>query len=262
MIRKISGILGLVLALVAVFSVFPCTMVQAELVPSIQDDADLLTAAEEAALYEDMLPLCEYGTPLFWTTTRQSANYERLAEQYYYSMLGNGESGTLFVINMAARQLTIYSDGQIYRVVTNGEAETITDNVFRLARDGKYYECAQSVFQQELKLMQGEQIARPMKIVSNALLALVLALLGVYLYISRRYEDRPKSGKNGAVVPVTVAGAAAVFTATNLHRSARMTKQKKINIRSDSGGGGGGHGGGGFSGGGGGHSGGGGSHGF
>ena len=227
--------------------------------PWIQDDADLLTDAEEQALAEDMAPICEYGTPMFWTT-RETGDYTALARDFYHRRLANGESGTLFVINMRARQLTIFSDGAIYRVVTNGEAETITDNVYRMAGREEYYECASSVFRQIHRLLRGEQIARPMKLVSNILLALALSLLIVYLYLSRRYETRPKTGAGKAALPVTAAAAAA-FALTTRNASARMTRQKKTDISSGSGGG---HGhGGGFSGGGGGHSsGGGGSHGF
>ena len=230
-----------------------------QILPFIQDDADLLTDAEEQALYEDMLPVCEYGAPMFWTT-RETGDYESLARSFFHKRLANRVSGTLFVINMHARQLTIFSDGQIYRVVTNGEAETITDNVYRMAGREEYYECARSVFQQIHSLMRGEQIARPMKLVSNILLALALSLLSVYLYLRARYENRPKTGAGKAALPVTAAAAAA-FALNTRNATARMTKQKKTDISSSSGGG---HGhGGGFSGGGGGHSsGGGGSHGF
>ena len=254
-------VLWLLLVLALTFPIlFPGSFALGETAPYIQDDADLLTDDEEAALYDDMLPLCEYGTPMFWTTL-ESGNYETLAENFYHSRLGNGVSGTLFVINMSARQLTIFSDGQIYRTVTTAEAETITDNVYRQARSGNYYACARSVFQQIGSLLRGEQIARPMKIISNVLLALVLALLAVYLYIGARYETRPKPGKAGSAIPVTAAGASAAFFAQTLSRSSRMTKQTRTDISSSSSGGG--HGGGSHGGGGGGgHSGGGGSHGF
>ena len=230
----------------------------AENLPYIQDDADLLTDAEEQALYADMLPVCEYGVPMFWTTN-EAGTYNSMARNFYHSRLRNGESGTLFVINMNARQLTIFSDGAIYRTVTNSEAETITDNVFRMAGRGNYYECASSVFRQIHSLLRGEEIARPMKLVSNVLLSAALSLLCVYLYLSHRYENHPKTGAAKAAVPVTAAAAAA-FAARTSNASARMTKQHKTSISSGSGGGGG-HGGG-FSGGGGGSSGGGGSHGF
>ena len=227
--------------------------------PVIQDDADLLTEAEEKALRADMLPLCDYGTPLFWTTV-EAGDYTSLAERFYHRRLGYGESGVLFVINMRARQLTVFSDGAMYRVITRGEAQTITDNVYRMAGREQYYDCASSAFGQMLNLMRGEEIARPMQLTSNLLLALTLALLALYLYLSHRYEKRPKIGAVKTALPVTAA-AAAMFSARTMNTAARMTKQKKTNISSGSGSGGGSHGGG-FSGGGGHSSGGGGSHGF
>ena len=260
--RMICGLAGLALMICLLLgtAAFPAG---AESLPTpyIQDDAELLTAEEEEKLYLDMQPLCEYGTPMLWTTTDASMNFETMARQFYYRTLGQRQSGTLLVINMGVRQLTTLSHGEIYRTGTTGEAETITDNIYRLARDGDYYGCARSAFSQIYSLLQGERIARPMKITSNALLALVLSMLGVYLYISHRYETRPRAGKvKGAALPVTAAGAA-VFAASTMNRHAKMTKQKKIDISSSSGGGGG-HGGGGGGGGGGGFSGGGGSHGF
>ena len=261
MIRKFRIWMAFFALLLAVMGLLSC-LAEAQNLPSIQDDADLLTAAEEEALYQDMLPICEYGTPLFWTTV-ETGDYEQLAKRYYVQKLGGGQSGTLFVINMAARQLTVMSDGAIYRVVTDGEAETVTDNVYRLAGREEYYACAQSVFQQIFALLQGEKIARPMKTVSNMLLALVLSLLGVYLYIRGRYEVKSENGRDKTAMPLSV-GAGAVFAAHVANTHTRMLKQKKTNISSDSGhhGGGGFSGGGGGGGGGGGFSGGGGSHGF
>ena len=220
--------------------------------PLIQDDAGLLTEEQEKALYGDMLPLCEYGTPMFWTTT-EPGECRSLAVRYYQRTLGNGRDGVLFVIDMNVRELVLVADGAVRRTVTGGEADTITDNVFRKASGGDYYGCASDAFSQVLRLLRGEAIARPMKMVSSALLGLALALLAVYLYLSFRYENRPKTGAAKAALPVT-AVAAAAFTAKMTNSQKRMTKQKKTSIRSDSGssghGGGfsGGHSGGGFSG--------------
>ena len=257
--RKFSAAV-LLAVLLSLLCAPACPGASAEIVPYIQDDADLLTDAEEAALYEDMLPVCEYGTPMFWST-REPGDCEALAERFFHSRLQKGESGTLFVINMAARQLTVFSDGAIYRVVTVGEAATVTDNVYRLAGREEYYACASSAFSQIVRLLRGERIARPMKIVSNLLLALVASLLAVYLYISRRYENRAVIGKKSAL-PVSAAAAAA-FTASTANSYARMTSQRRTEISdSSSSGSGGGFGGGGGGGGGGGSSGGGASHGF
>ncbi len=245
---------GVCLALLLCLAV--CCAAGAENTPVIRDDADLLTDAEEADLLAVMTPLCEYGTPMFWSTTQSGSDYE-LAATFYERQLGRGD-GTLFVINMGTRVLTIYSDGAVKRVVTSAESDTITDNVYRYASRGDYYGCASSVYGQIGRLLRGERIARPMKIVSNALLAVTLSLFLVYLYISQRYEQR--SGASKAAVPVSVLSAAG-FSAAILGTEATMTKQTKTKISSGSSGGGGfrGGGGGGFSGGGG-HSGSSGSH--
>ena len=258
------SLLALVLALLLCLSVLSpgveaesADSAAAARAPLIRDDADLLTDEEEAALELDMQPLCKYGTPMFWTTT-ESGDSETLADSFYHQQLALKESGALFVINMRARQLTVFTDGAMHRVIPRSEAETITDNVYRMAGKGDYYGCASGAFAQMLSLMQGDTIARPMKTVSNALLAGVLALMVVYLYVSRRYESKAARGKAEAALPVTAAAAAA-FAAKNINRKTRMTRQKKTKLDSGSHGHGGG---GGFSGGGGGSSGGGGSHGF
>ena len=238
--------------------------------PIIRDDAGLLTEAEEAALAEIMSPICEYGVPVFWSTT-ETGYFRSKAEDFYVRMLGSG-SGVLFVIDMSSRQLTVLADGAIYRVVTSSEATSITDNVYRLASAGKYADCAMEVFREVYQLLRGEQIVRPMKLVSNLLLAATLALLIVYLYISRRYETRPKTGKVRAALPVT-ALASAAFLVNITNKKKIMTRRRKVDLgSSDSGGdggssgggssGGGSSGGGSSGGGGGGFSGGGGSHGF
>ena len=226
----------------------------ADQTPLIRDDADLLTAEEETRLYQDMEPLCAYGKPMFWTST-EAGNERTLAESFYRQQLGRGQSGILFVINMQERFLTIYSDGAIYSTVTSGEADTITDNVYRMASQGEYYSCASSAFSQALRLLEGGKIARPMKTVSNVVLAAALSLMAVYLYLRFRYENRAAGNGKKALLPVTAAAAAA-FAVTNSHVSARMTKRREIYISSDTssgGGGGSGRGGGGHSGGGGSH---------
>ena len=225
--------------------------------PIIVDDADLLSDEEEQSLYNTMLEISDYGTPMFWST-RESGNDRTLVENFYRSQIGK-DSGTLFVINMNSRLLTVFSDGEIYRTVTSSEASTITDNVYRYASYGEYYQCADRVFSQIGRLLRGEKIARPMKLISCLLLAIALALLLVSLYINWRYEQHRTSSLAKTAVPISVLAGTA-FSAKILSSSKKMTRQVKTDL-SDSGSGGriGGSGGG-FSGGGGGHSGGGGSH--
>ena len=218
--------------------------------PVIRDDADLLTDEEEKQLYTVMESICEYGTPMFWSTTK-SGNDQQLVDDFYYIELGVS-SGTLLVINMNSRIITLKSNGAISRTVTNADADTITDNIFRFARAGRYYECASSAFEQVGRMLRGERIARPMKIVSNVLLAVTLAMMIVYFYISKRYEQHTTTRKIKAAVPVSVMSAAAFSSVIN-NTQKKMIKQVKTDISSSSGSGsgrsGGGFSGGGFSGG-------------
>ncbi len=231
----------------------------AENTPVIRDDADLLTTAEEQDLLQAMQQICDYGTPMFWST-RESGDDRQLAEDFLHAQIGR-TSGALLVINMHSRLITVYSDGDIYRTITPSESDTITDNIYRYASAGNYYECARSAFDQIGRLLRGERIARPMKLISNLLLAVTLSLLIVYIYISQRYEQHTTTRKVKTAVPLSVLSSAA-FSATIINKNQKLTRQLKTNLNSDSGSGGrsGGHfgGGGGFSGGG--HSGGGGSH--
>ena len=81
-----------------------CLTAQADVTPIIQDDADLLTDEEEQALMEVMAPICEYGTPMFWTTN-ESGNDRNLAANFYERKIGRGD-GTVVVINMKKNDST------------------------------------------------------------------------------------------------------------------------------------------------------------
>ena len=99
--------------------------------PLIRDDLDLLTGAEEAQLYEEMLKVSPYGRPIFWTTDR-SGEAAKKAETFYRSVNGT-QSGVLFMIDMNTRMVYIFSDGALFKTVTRARARTITDNVYRYA---------------------------------------------------------------------------------------------------------------------------------
>ena len=150
-----------------VLTFFLTAPVSADNTPIIQDDADLLTYDEEQDLLSVMQGLCEYGTPMFWSTMA-SGDAEQLAEDFYHARIGTA-SGTLLAINMNSRVITVFSDGDIYRTVTRSEANTITDKIYRYASAGDYSQCAQSAFEQIGRLLRGERIARPMKLISSIL---------------------------------------------------------------------------------------------
>ena len=217
----------------------------------MNDEEDLLSDEEEEDLLLDMLPITQYGNVAFMTSRIGSSSYVEATGDIYHQLFGTS-SGTIFMIDMNHRQLIIFSDGAVYKVITKNYADTITDNIYRMAKRGDYYECAAEAYSEIATLLNGYKIAQPMKHITNAMLAVILSALILY-FIARR-SARQRSARSDEVL--SVLGASCSFTDANLE----FTHQNRVYNphESDSGGGGGFSGGGG----GGGSSGGGGSHGF
>ena len=215
----------------------------------IEDDAELLSEEEEAALQELLEEITAYGNAAFKTIDSNYMSTENYARSYYKDMFGTA-SGTLFLIDMDNRIIWIHSDGAVYKVITTAYANTITDNVYRYASDEEYFVCAQKAFEQMLSLLQGQKIAQPMKYISNGLLAIILALLlnyGVVCVFAGAKKPGKKKMMENVPIQFSYTKPLAVFT----HQTRTYNP-----VSSSSGGGGGGSsggGGGGRSGGGGGH---------
>ena len=213
----------------------------------INDEEDLLSPEEEESLLEIMKPITEYGNAAFMTGRISSSSYVSATGDVYHNLFGT-ESGTIFMIDMNHRQLIIFSDGAVYKIITKNYADTITDNIYRMARDGNYYDCAREAFTEIYTLLSGYRIAQPMRHITNAMLAVILSALILY-FVARR-SARQRSAQSDEVL--SVLGASALFSAGGLD----FSSQKKVynpHSDNDSRGGGGGGGGGGSSGGGGSH---------
>jgi uncharacterized protein len=218
----------------------------------IEDEEDLLSDAEEKALVQHMEPISEYGGVAF-VTVSQYGDTSVYAKNQYREYFGKS-SGFLFLIDMGRRNIWIFSDGTIYKTINKAYANTITDNVYRYATRGEYYECAASVYDQAKILLEGGHIAQPMKHISNALIALVCALLLNFVLLLIQRKEK--------YVPVKeIAAAMTTATAVSILSKKKTKSKRHLHVESDSssgggysGGGGGGGGGGGSSGGGGGHS--------
>ena len=152
----------------------------------IEDGADLLTDAEEESLLEVMKPVTEEGggNAVFVSTESNPSAASDYAESCYRELFGD-ESGTLFLVDMENRELYLDSHGEISDAVTDSMANTITDNVYRMASNGDYAGCAEEAFSEVSDLLGGETIAQPMKYISNALLAILIALLINFVVVNR-----------------------------------------------------------------------------
>ena len=213
----------------------------------IDDSADLLDAAEADSVLASMMPITEFCHVGLYTYSGESTEYV-LNKAKAWAAKTFGTSCTLFIIDMATRQLAVWSTTDIMRTLTQAKTYTITDNVYSYASGGNYAACAESAFNQMYRALRGENVTGPMKYISNALLAMLAAILLAYLVISARMEQEVKVSMP-EIITTTAAGAGAVIASKTLTR--------KVTHSSSSGGGGGfgggGGGGGGFSGGGGSH---------
>lgn len=222
--------------------------------PVILDYADLLTDQEEANLSSLMSGITEYGGVAF-ITNPSLAVYEGyaadLAEYYCYELF-NGESATVFLIDMYNRRIEIYSTGDIYKVITKGRANGIADNIYSYATDGNYYDCAANAFNQILTILEGGKVAVPMRYATNFLLAVGLVLFFVYLLTMK---NRANYNFNQLTNVVIDSERSDLFL--HLKKKTLISESRTVHVSSSSSGGGhsgGGHSGGGHSGGGGGHS--------
>lgn len=219
----------------------------------IHDDASLLEDSQLQALAKDMKSLTKYGSAGFFTTNFEYRSTSALAhdlyDKYLWKQSSAEESGTIFLIDMKQRNIYIYSNGVIYKTITNAYANTITDKVYKYASDADYYRCAKEVFDSELTLLEGRKIAQPMKYASNIFLAAALAILINYFLV--KLFSRAKSPSEAEML------ASIAATQRMNHADVQFERQTETyspQSSSGSGGGGSSGGGGGSSGGGGGHS--------
>ena len=209
----------------------------------IYDEEDLLSDEEESALLDYMIPLTEYGGAAF--VSASSSDAETTVRNRSFSIFNNASS-TLFLIDMGVREIKLANTGDIHKAVTNNYMNIITDNAYTYATDGDYLTCAQSVFEQEYKVLDGQRIAQPMRHLTNILTAIVLGLLINFIYVWL------KKGKVKVSDSELIAAAVGAAVTTSISRNLVSSRKTRISSSSGSGGGGGG-GGGGFSGGTGGH---------
>ena len=157
---------------------------------TVMDDAGMLTAAESDKLKQDMLPVTAFYPVAFVTTNDTDHTSAESYSRRIYNQIFDSNGGVLFLIDFD----TTDSDGrQLYIRVTNrssklsvAKCNTITDNVYTYARDGKYYECARRAFSQITDVLDDRAVPQPMKHMSNLLIAVCLALFVVFTTANSR----------------------------------------------------------------------------
>jgi hypothetical protein len=161
------------------------------------------------------------------------------AEEYAIAHYGNSPA-VIFIIDMYDRQLYIYTNGSALKTITRADSRAITDNIYKIASKGNYYECADQAFSQILGKCRGERLARPVKHITNALIAVLCGILLNYcftVYSRIPSVDRRTTGN----VNVSVSRQMANMPGISLALPIVLSSVKRYKSRSS---GGGGHGGG------------------
>ena len=219
----------------------------------IEDDAELFSAGEEAKLIGAYSVITEYMDAAVVTTDRNSGSTSSFAENYAIRNYGN-DPAVIFVIDMDNREIYLYANGPALKTISKADSRAITDNIYRDASRGDYYACASGALEQVLGKLQGQRLARPVKHITNALIAVLFGVLINYFFAVFSRRPRAEKRTQGVVTARAQTGKTlmpglALFAPVVIG----SVRHYKSSGSGGSGGGGGG-GGGGHSGGGGGHS--------
>ncbi|MBP5441719.1 MAG: TPM domain-containing protein [Treponema sp.] len=212
----------------------------------LRDGADILSDEEEKKLLGDMKAVTEWGNAIFYSTYEGSgSSAEDFAATVYEDTFGKEVSGSIFLVDMDRRWLQIHTDGSVNRIITSNYCQSITDNIYKMASVGDYYSCAAEAYTEMTTLLKGGKISQPMKHASNALFAIIIAMIICYIYMKSNGKTESERAQEKAHP---------VFKGSLNNLSVTKGKLTSVTHSSSSGGG--------SRGGGGGHSGGGGGHGF
>lgn len=226
-----------------------CASAESAYTVRVEDEADLLSGYEEQKLAEQMTALTAYGDAVFWSTKRAGVA-DTLAEMYFDDTISSqpGYNGVIFMVDMNTREILIFTRGVFEKRVGSIGAYGITDNIYSLASQRRYYDCAAEGFAQVLRLMEGQRVFSPMRVICSLLLSLSLGLIAAYLMIRRTTVMRVNAQNQAPTGETKVNMAIVDKRLIKSHRSARSSGGGGVHGGF---GGGGGSRGGGFSGGGG-----------
>ncbi len=198
----------------------------------VDDREGLFTDHEIQQFIESASGVLEYAN--VYIATASENNYEAYSKQLIDNTFGNGSDSTLFLINMDPRRIYLFNEGKIQSILTVGKDNSITDNIYRQARLGAYYECAAKALRQEATLLSGGHIIEPMKYIGDFFLAFMIAIL-VAFALSFMLRPKMKMEAVAGIDKAVLAGIAAGIL-FDFAREERIYDPVKS---SDSGGGGG-----------------------
>lgn len=167
------------------------------------DKAQIVEASGKADVIEAMKAISADSNVIFYTTDRNEADETAdVCANVCASYFGSKKTApvVMFTIDMYHREIYMYCTGAVHKIIRSRDALAITDNIYKLASKEQYAQCAVQAFNQAQRRINGLSIKRPMQIVTNALLAVMIGFLTNYIFllVSRKANGAHKDAVRSA----------------------------------------------------------------
>ena len=153
----------------------------------MQDDADLLTDAEEQRLLSVMENLLPYANVAFLSTRSGGGSTSQKALNYRDNTLGLPRQIPLIllIIDMQNREIYLFSQGNIESILTRSNATAITEEAAAYLKKGNYCLGAEKAFELTGDLFATRTVSSPMRLAAALIAAPALGLLAAAMVMLR-----------------------------------------------------------------------------
>lgn len=147
----------------------------------IHDDADIFDNNEVMVRFlHGVSKSDDIGVGVLTTrdNTYTASQHAELFQKKYLS----GDS-VVFVIDMNSRKIWLRAQGEVKETITDQLAYSITDDIYKLATEGKYTSCVIGAFTSVDDALNGKVVAEPMRYICCALVAVILGFTLTYIAV-------------------------------------------------------------------------------
>lgn len=189
--------------------------------PMITDEASLFTQKQIQSLEKQVQPLNEKikGQVFIVTTTSNSEEPRKFADDYLRNAVGNNNNGSVLLLDMRQRKIYISTSGNMIDYLDDKRINTILDDVYDQMTNAAYFEAAQTYLTKASEYVTDGvpgghyrvdektgkitryKVLTPVELVISIALALILSLVFYFVTVSRyqlksgtyKYPFREKS---------------------------------------------------------------------
>lgn len=149
----------------------------------LEDNVGRLSESEQTKLIDTMKPITEYGNvALVLQSDFEYGGY--LYSQEYVDKQWGTESGTLVLIDLEDNSLYIHNSGYIRKNISDETSRKMRYPLEDYIDSGDYYTCFVQALTQIGDMLAKGKVNKPMKHITYALLALVIAMFIMYYVVN------------------------------------------------------------------------------